>query len=103
MSNPEDERPDRRALGRLEQAVEAAVTRMDDLEKRVQMADEKRRELESLLERFRIGDEDPATLSRRAARLGEENERLRQRIDEGRGAVERMLARIRFLQEQSES
>lgn len=100
MSNPEVDRPDREALARLDEAVGAVLDRLERTEARLQEAEERSRELEAILERFRSGEEDPAEVVRRAERLAEENEALRKRLDEGRGVVERIRARIRFLEEQ---
>ena len=100
MSNPEDDRPDRRALSRLDDAVGAVIQRLEEMEGRLERAEAKRRELEEVLERFRTGDEAPAELARRAERLADENRTLRRRLGDGREVVERIRARIRFLEEQ---
>lgn len=99
MSNPEDERPDHRALARLDEAVDAVLERLEGMEVRLREAEERSHELESILERFRSGDEDPADVVRRAERLSEENAALRRRLKGGREVVERIRARIRFLEE----
>lgn len=100
MSNPEDDRPDRRALSRLDEAVGSVLQRLERMEERLRASEERRRELDELLEEFRTGDADPMEVSQRAQRLAEENEALRRRLEEGRVVVERIRARIRFLEEQ---
>lgn len=101
MSNPEEaDRADERALSRLDGAVESVLSRLERVESRMKEAEERRRELEELLDSFRSGEEDPAELAERAERLAEQNEILRRRLEEGRDAVERIQARIRFLEEQ---
>jgi predicted nucleic acid-binding Zn-ribbon protein len=73
------------------QAVEGAVGRL--------LA-----ELASLRERVADldrADGDPAGLARRARELEAENAALRARIDEGRQSIERIQARLRFIEEQS--
>lgn len=87
------------ALERLDEAVRAAVERLRAMEDRLHEAKARNRDLEELLERFRAGEDDPERMAKRVARLTEENEMLRERLDRGRGAVERILARIRFLRE----
>lgn len=57
------------------------------------------RDLEGLLARFARGEEDPAGLARRLEGLREENDELRRRLTEGAEGVDRLLARIRFLEE----
>lgn len=100
MSSPGDERPDREALDRLAGAVDAVVDRLRGLEEGLRRAEERNAELSELLDEFRAGEEDPEELAGRAERLAGENERLRERLQEGRETVERILARIRFLEEQ---
>lgn len=99
MSDSEAEHPGAEALEGLEEVLEKVLRRVSTLKARVQDAEERRDELRGLLERFESGGEDPAELARRAERLEEENQELRRRLEEGRGAVERMLARVRFLEE----
>lgn len=100
MSNPEDEGAERQALARLDAAVGAVLASLDRMRERVRRAEERSRELGELLERYRTGQEDPEEVASRAERLSADNERLRRRLEEGRDAVERILARIRFLEEQ---
>lgn len=83
----------------LEEVLEKVLRRISTLKARVEDAEERRDELQALLEEFQSGGEDPAELARRARRLEEENQELRRRLHDGRGAVERILARVRFLEE----
>ena len=99
MSDLEAEHPEGEALDGLEEVLDKVLRRVSTLKARMQDAEERRDELQELLERFRSGGEDPAELARRADRLEEENQELRRRLKEGRSAVERMLARVRFLKE----
>jgi predicted RNase H-like nuclease (RuvC/YqgF family) len=91
---------ERKALSEVEGAVGRLLEEMKRLEARTQRAETRVRDVEALLRRFTRGDEDPAQLQRTVSGLQEENEELRSRIEEGREAVERLLARIRFLEEQ---
>lgn len=88
------------ALGGLERAVERALRRVAQMEQTLAGARKRRDEVEVLLTRMADGDENPARMQRRIEALESENADLRRRIDEGREGVERLLARIRFLEEQ---
>lgn len=104
MSTSEDrnlnDRPDLQAFDRLEAAVEAALARVEALKKELGASQARSRELETLLRRFSGGGEDPATLATRLQDLEEENGVLIERLRKGRDGVQRLLARIRFLEEQ---
>jgi hypothetical protein len=85
--------------------LDGAVSRaLGELERLRRASDESQRrcgELETLLETFRVGDESPADMKARLVRLEAENRDLSERIGRGREAVERLLARIRFLEDQA--
>lgn len=102
MSRPEADRGAgaSAALKRLDQAVADAVSQVGDLRGRVQAAEARSKELEGLLQRFDAGGENPGDYVERVHVLEAENVDLRARIHEGREAVERLLSRIRFLEEQ---
>jgi chromosome segregation ATPase len=76
---------------------------LDELAELRRQADESQLrcgELETLLDSFRSGDENPADMKARLNRLEAENRDLHERIGRGREAVERLIARIRFLENQ---
>ena len=102
MSRSVDSQPDGAvsAFNAVEAAVERALTRLRQSEAHAQAADERSAELETLLERMASGEESPAQMSDELTRLQKENADLRERLDQGRAGVERLLARIRFLEEQ---
>lgn len=91
---------ERQALSQMEGAVGRVLDEMTRLRERTRRAETRVRDVEALLRRFTRGDDDPAQLQRRVSDLQSENEDLRVRIEEGREAVERLIARIRFLEEQ---
>lgn len=97
-----DEAMERSALSEVETAVGRLLEEMDLLRERTLRAETRVRDVEALLRRFTRGDEDPARLQRRAGELETENDELRARIVEARETVERLLARIRFLEEQDD-
>ena len=57
--------------------------------------------LEGLLKGVTSGKEGPRELLEKLHILEEENGDLRSRLDEGRAGVERLLARVKFLEEKS--
>ncbi len=102
MSKPEAEveQPDRAALKELENAVGEALDRMQELRTRASHAEGTSAELSEMLKRF-TGDEGEAgRLLTRLRTLEAENAELRDRVQKGREGVERLLAKIRFLEEQ---
>lgn len=90
---------ERQALSNLEAAVGRLLDEMEKLRVRAQRADARVADLESMLRRFTMGEEDPVRLQASLAELDEENRALKSRVREGREGVERLLARIRFLEE----
>jgi hypothetical protein len=58
-------------------------------------------EAEALMRKVTRGALDPAELERRVRELDAENADLRARIGEGKEGVERLLARIRFMEDQA--
>jgi hypothetical protein len=73
------------------------LTWMND---RMSLAEEKSEELEELLRRFTGHEVEPGDMVSRLRKLEEENVDLRARLDQGREGVERLLAKIRFLENQ---
>ena len=99
MSNPED-RGEQAVFQVLERTVGLAVEELRALRTRATEAEARGAELGELLQRF-TGDEAAAgRLLTRLRALEEENTELRRRLEKGREGVERMLARLRFLEDQ---
>jgi len=88
------------AFPRLEEAVDAAVSRVEELRTRLVESQGQGKDMEELLRKFTGEGEDPATILGRLRALEGENEELLQRLRQGKEGVERLLARIRFLEEQ---
>lgn len=104
MSNQEDRKgkaTETQAISRLEKAVKAAVVSITELEAQLEEAREKGEEASELLRRFTGGEEDPARLMSRLGALENENRVLKDRLQQGLEGVDRLLARIRFLEEQA--
>ncbi len=102
MSNNGDsgEHADRAALKKLETVVGQALERLTALQSRAESAEAKAAEFEELLKRFSADGGAADRLLTRLKSLEEENEDLRERLGRGREGVDRVLARIRFLEEQ---
>ncbi|MEQ8331078.1 MAG: hypothetical protein RH859_11515 [Longimicrobiales bacterium] len=102
MSNSGDDngRPERPALQRLEELVGRAVDRLEALRLRAEAAEAKNAELEELVRRFTGDEAEAGRLLSRLRALEADNEDLRDRLSRGRDGVDRILARIRFLEEQ---
>jgi len=88
------------AFDPLENAVQSAVAQLKELRGRLDEAQREGRETKELLRKFTGGEEDPAHLLTRLSDLESQNRDLQARIEKGREGVERLLARIRFLEEQ---
>ncbi len=104
MSNKEDKAKkggsEVKALDKLEKAVIEAVSQMKGLRSRLDDALGEGTQTKELLRKFTEGEEDPAELLDRLGRLEVENQELLERLKRGKEGVERLLARIRFLEEQ---
>jgi predicted nuclease with TOPRIM domain len=88
------------AFVRLEDAVGELIDRLSATRLRAEQAEAKNAELADLVQRFTGDEKEAEELMSRLGKLEVENEQLRGRLDEGRAGVERMIARIRFLESQ---
>lgn len=86
-------------LEALEQAVGRALDRVRALERDLEQTRSRNQEVEELLQRMTSGEESPARMAERLQALKSENTDLRERLDEGRTVAERLLARVRYLEE----
>lgn len=103
MSNLGDDRGtqyEQKALTRLDKVVGQTVSRLEALRTRVEEVQAREADMRGLLGQFTSGELDPAEIMGHVRTLEEENEVLRCRLRDGKEAVERVLARIRFLEEQ---
>ena len=96
---PKDVASDK-AVGRLENAVTAALTRVELLEGEVVRMNTQGKELEGMLKGVTSGEGGPRDMIAKLHILEDENRDLRRRLDEGREGVDRLLAQIKFLEEQ---
>lgn len=91
---------ERQPLDELEGAIGDMLDRLTWMNERMTLAQEKSDELEELLRRFTEHEVEPVEMVSRLRVLEEENADLRSRIERGRESVERLLAKIRFLESQ---
>ena len=88
------------ALQRLENAVSKAGDRVDELRRELARTQARREELEGMIRGVTSGALSPSEMVERVDILEREGAELRARLKEGREGVERLLARIRFLEDQ---
>ena len=102
MSRPEHSpaEPERVALGELDRAVTRMLEQLTELRSRVQVAEQKSVELEEVVRRFTGNPEETGRLLSRLEQIQSENLDLRERLHAGREGIDRVLARIRFLENQ---
>jgi predicted RNase H-like nuclease (RuvC/YqgF family) len=84
----------------LNDAVEKALRELKRLREKSSRVEIKNAELEEVLKGIAGGTQSPAEMAHNVKVLSNENQDLRSRLDQGRESVERLLTRIRFLEEQ---
>jgi predicted nucleic acid-binding Zn-ribbon protein len=102
VSKPEGNgaRPAQEAFAALATAVGRALERLDTMTRRAEAAEKKSAELNDIMRRFTGNPEEAGELLTRLKTLEDENEDLRGRIERGREGVERLMARVRFMENQ---
>jgi predicted nuclease with TOPRIM domain len=88
------------ALKRLQKAVMAALAEIERLRQEVSVAETQGAELDEMLRGVTAGEQSPREMMDRLHVLEGENRDLRERLFEGRSSVDRLLARIQFLEDQ---
>ena len=96
--SPDGVSPDQ-AVKRLEKAVTAALEQVESLRGEVARMQTQGEALEGLLKGVTSGKDGPRELIEKLHILEEENRDLRSRLDQGRAGVDRILARVKFLEE----
>ena len=101
MSNTEDsaQQPERPAFQELDAAVGRLIEQLVDSNERATEAEAQSAELQELVKRFTGDDAEAGRLLTRLKDLESENIDLKTRLDQGREGVDRLLARIKFLEE----
>ncbi len=91
---------ERQALSRLEIAVGRLLEDRATAVSRAKEAEERIQELEALLGKFTKGKLDAVSLEEAVGNLQDQNAELRRRIIKGGEGVERLLSRVKFLENQ---
>ena len=102
MSNREQvqQTPDAsETFARLESAVRRLIRQSAELRADLRLARQRNRELMELLGPVAEGEASPESVLERLRAAEDERLELQQRLERGREVVERMMARIRFLEE----
>ncbi len=87
------------AVERLEKAVTAALEQVEQLRGEVVQMNAQGEALEGLLKGVTSGEVGPREMIEKLHVLEEENRDLRTRLDQGRAGVDRILARVKFMEE----
>jgi hypothetical protein len=85
---------------RLELSVRRLLDDHERVRERERAAERRIQELETLLREVTGGGLDPVALNARVAALEAENRELVRRLEEARERVSRIIARLRFLEEE---
>jgi hypothetical protein len=88
-------------LDRLELTIRRLIDAHDGWRRRARTAEARVRELEVAQQDVATGRLDPVTLADEAKRLDQQNRLMRERMDQAHAAVERMIARLQFTEEES--
>ena len=92
-------RDDLLGLGALDAAVARALERIRALEADLEAARSRSGEVEELLQRMTAGEESPARMAERLRALQAQTGDLRERLEKGLAVADRLLARVRYLEE----
>jgi predicted RNase H-like nuclease (RuvC/YqgF family) len=101
MSESEVPETPEAALELLEQAVESLMGELDSLKRGVEAERQRVEKLEGAIHQLQADGDDPTVILDRLGAAEERNLDLESRIEKGREAAERLLARVRFLEAKS--
>lgn len=90
--------PDELAFEVLERAITKALAHIEALEDRLTSTEARSAELGEVVKRFTGEEGEADRILTRLQALEEENGDLRQRLEQGREGIDRLLAKIRFLE-----
>ena len=102
MSNPagNGEGLEQAAFIELERIADAALRHLGEATRRAEMAEDRNAEFEALIKRFAGDEGDAGQVLHRLAELEEDNENMRSRLEAGQVSVDKLIAKIRFMEEQ---
>ena len=100
MSKPGDNggNPEKEAFAALEGAVTRALESLTKATQRAAAAEQTSAELNETMQKFTGDPQEAGDVLTRLKVLEDENADLRQRLEHGREGVERLLAKVRFLE-----
>jgi predicted RNase H-like nuclease (RuvC/YqgF family) len=84
----------------LESAIERLLEQHASLRERAEIAEGRVRELEAALRDVSAGRIDPVAIAEHAQSLEKENQLLNERLERARHSVQRILGRMRFVEEE---
>jgi seryl-tRNA synthetase len=87
-------------LDRLELKIRRLIEAHDAWRRRAEAAEARARELEATVRELSSGRLDPVALADEVRALEERNQALRERVSQAQDAVQRMLARLQFVEEE---
>lgn len=87
------------SLEALQSSVRRVLDELARLRREVTARERRLSEAEAVLRQVGEGQGDPVAMQRQIGLLQAENEQLRARLQEGREGVDRLLSRVRFLEE----
>lgn len=93
--------PEKQAFDALERAVNQLLGHLEDMEDRLSASEARSSELGEVVQRFTGEEGEADRILTRLHTLEEENADLRSRLQQGREGVDRLLAKIRFLENQA--
>ena len=101
MSNPagNGEGLEQAAFIELERIVDAALRHLGEVTRRAEMAEDRNAEFEALIKRFAGDEGDAGQVLHRLAELEEDNENMRSRLEAGQVSVDKLIAKVRFVEE----
>ena len=103
MSNPEQAQQapaPSEPFARLESAVRRLIRQSSELRAELRTARQRNQELMELLAPIAEGEAGPESVVERLRAAEDERQELEERLERGREVVERMMARMRFLEDQ---
>jgi Mg2+ and Co2+ transporter CorA len=100
-SESESGRPtDVEAFKLLEGTIDSTLEEIRRLRERLASAEDQSKEMDEMLRGITDGEQSPRDMLRQLHHLEKENHELRGRLGEGMESVDRLLARVRFLEDQ---
>lgn len=101
MSESEVHKGSEAAINNLERQTNALLDRLEELREALDIECSRTKTLEAMISSAEADGEHPGVLIDRMDQIRRRNEDLEHRLAKGRAAAERLIARVRFLENQS--